>query len=32
MTPTFWEWLKFGVRWTHLIAGIAWLDGGAKAE
>lgn len=32
MTPIFWEWLKFGVRWTRLIAGIAWLDGGAKAE
>ncbi|MDB5538908.1 MAG: cysteine desulfurase [Devosia sp.] len=21
----FWEWLSFGVRWTHVIAAIAWI-------
>ena len=27
MESVFWEWLNFGVRWTHLIAGIAWIGG-----
>ena len=27
MESIFWEWLNFGVRWTHMIAGIAWIGG-----
>ena len=27
MDAVFWEWLNLGVRWTHLIAGIAWIGG-----
>ena len=25
MVSVFWEWLDLGVRWTHVIAGIAWI-------
>ena len=27
MEAVLWEWLNLAVRWTHLIAGIAWIGG-----